>query len=202
MYPNHRRQGEGHIKDGSFHIGLLTKQEQGQDRCVCGHILLHLNHLNQWRQGEGHIKDGCFNSRQYNVNNRAKIYHWAYLSPPQSSQPSAAVQSSYQRWMFSYRSPNNHGRAERGSPESSYQRWMFSYRSPNNYRPRGQAKLEYTAAYLSPPQSSQPSAAVQSSYQRWMFSYRSPNNHGDGGGGQLLLASPSPPHASQASAAG
>jgi len=177
MYPNHRRQGEGHIKDGSFHIGLLTKQEQGQDRCVCGHILLHLNHLNQWRQGEGHIKDGCFNSRQYNVNNRAKIYHWAYLSPPQSSQPSAAVQSSYQRW-------------------------MFSYRSPNNYRPRGQAKLEYTAAYLSPPQSSQPSAAVQSSYQRWMFSYRSPNNHGDGGGGQLLLASPSPPHASQASAAG
>jgi len=53
-------------------------------------LFLHLSHLNQWRQGEVHIKDGCFNSRQYNVNNRAKIYHWAYPSPPESSQSVAA----------------------------------------------------------------------------------------------------------------
>ena len=69
------------------------------------HILLHLSHLHQWRQYKVHIKYW-----QYKVH----IKYWyktsrqfqstlelAYPSPPQSSPPVAAVQSSYQILMFS-----------------------------------------------------------------------------------------------------
>ncbi len=63
---NHGRQGEVHIKDRCFHVGLLTPITAC---CLtgchvnvggCWHLLLHLMHPNQWRQYKVHIKDGCF----------------------------------------------------------------------------------------------------------------------------------------------
>ena len=56
---NHGRQGEVHIKDGCFHIVLLTSYTYEKrphiNDCV-GHLLLHLSHLHHRRQYKGHIK--------------------------------------------------------------------------------------------------------------------------------------------------
>ena len=61
----HGRQGEVHIKDGCFHVALLTciRQAAAGKRTRSGpggHILHHLSYLNHGRQYKVHIKDESF----------------------------------------------------------------------------------------------------------------------------------------------
>jgi len=79
MHLNQWRQYKGHIKDGCFHISLLTikanQQSATKQVSIHWHILHHLSHLNHRRQYKVHIKYGCFHIALLAIPSHSKERH-------------------------------------------------------------------------------------------------------------------------------